>query len=58
MHRKKDVVGEAERVYPLRYTPRRRRPRTFARRAKTSRDFPDTVSKKKEQMIRGLSKFA
>ena len=47
MHRKKDVVGEAERVYPLRYTPRLRRPRNLVRRAETSRDFSGGVSKKK-----------
>ena len=36
MDREKDVTGGAERVYPLRYTPRVRRPRTFAKFAKTT----------------------
>ena len=58
MDRRKDVVGEVERVYPLRYTPRLRRPRTSARRAETSRYSFVADSKKKEQMIRGLPKFA
>jgi len=50
MDREKDVVDGAERVYPLRYTPRVRRPRTFARRAKISQYFSGGVSKKRSRL--------